>query len=90
MGKNEGTLREDANTMLVRGLYFFPTFLFGSFVTSTWLLLALLPAAAIASVLIYIVGNYVVSKFMKDPFWFIEFFVGAAFGAAIGYMLSYV
>jgi hypothetical protein len=90
MGKNEGTLREDANTMLVRGLYFFPTFIFGAFITSTWLLLALLPAAAIASVLVYIVGNYVVSKFMKDPFWFIEFFVGVAYGAAIGYMLSFV
>jgi hypothetical protein len=90
MGKNEGTLREDANTMLVRGLYFFPTFLFGAVMTGNWLLLALLPAASVAAVLFYIIGNYVVGKFMKDPFWFIEFFVGTSFGAAIGYMLTFI
>jgi hypothetical protein len=90
MGTYGGTLREDANIMLVRGLYFFPTFVYGAWVANNWLLLALLPVASIGAVLSYIVGNYVVVKFMKDPFWFIEFFAGVSFGAAIGYMLTFI
>lgn len=89
MGKNEGTLRDDANTMLVRGLYFFPPFVYGAYITSNWLLLVLLPFAALTSVALYIVGNYAVSKIMKDPFWFIESAVGAVFGAAIGYIVNF-
>jgi hypothetical protein len=87
MGTIAGTLTIDATIMFVRGLYFFPPFLYVFQLTGNWWYLALLPAASAGAVVSYVLGNYVVIKYMKDPFWFIEFFAGVSFGIAIGIIL---
>lgn len=95
MGTVGGTLKGDATIMFLRGLMFAPPFLYAAYLTytpenpiNTIVSVALLFAASAGAVLSYIIGNYVVGKFMKDPFWFVEFFAGASFGAAIGYVLQ--
>lgn len=84
MGKNEGTLSRDAAVMYIRTLLMFPVFMYAAiYLGAHYAPLALIGAAG-AAVFAYIVGNYVVSKWVKDPFWFIEITAGAALGAAVG------
>ena len=87
MGKNEGTLANDAMIMYLRTLCAFPVFIYGSWVMGVWYAPLVLVVASVFAVLAYIVGNYVVGKFVKDPFWFIEAAAGAALGAAVSTMV---
>lgn len=97
MGTFGGTLQEDAKIMFLRGLMFAPPFAYAAYLAYTpenpinaIIAVALLFAASAGAVLSYIIGNHVVGKVMKDPFWFIEFFAGVSFGAAIGYILPVI
>lgn len=87
MGKNEGTLLGDAMVMYLRTLCMVPVFIYGSWSMGVWYAPLVLIVAALLAVLAYVVGNYVVGKFVKDPFWFIESAAGAALGAAVGSMV---
>jgi hypothetical protein len=88
MGTVGGTLKGDAGIMFLRGLMFAPPFLYAAYLSSDLLPVAVLAAASVGAVVSYIIGNHVLGKFIKvDPFWFIEFFAGASFGAALGFVL---
>ena len=94
MGTYGGSLKQDAIVMFLRGLMFAPPFAYAAYLAYTpetpinaIIAVALLFVASAGATLSYIIGNHVVGKFMKDPFWFIEFFAGASFGAALGYVL---
>lgn len=83
MGTFGGTVIRDAIVMALRGLFFFPIFFYAYFGGSTWSLVYLLSAAALAT-LSYLIGNHVLPKITKaDPFWLIEFGAGASFGVFV-------
>ena len=84
MGKNEGTLQRDAGVMYIRTLMMFPIFMYAAMYLDKPHAIPVLIVSAVGAVLSYISGNYVVSKWMKDPFWFVEFAAGACLGAAVG------
>lgn len=88
MGRNEGTLKGDATVMYFRTLMAMPVFIYGALVMHVWYAPALLIGAAFVATLAYIVGNYVVGRFTRDPFWFIEAAAGAALGSAVGLMVT--
>lgn len=84
MGKNDGTLGGDAAVMYIRTLCALPVFFYANVYMNVWYApLALIVAAAVA-VAAYVVGNYKMDKWLKDPFWFVEIATGAALGAAVG------
>lgn len=84
MGTAGGGLVADATIMYLRGLYFAPVFVWAAFTQVSGWPLAWLCLGSAGAVAAYIIGNYKVSKLMRDPFWFIEFAAGACFGLALG------
>lgn len=79
MGTYGDTVLRDVAVMLFRGLFFVPVFALAALIGSTWAIGYLFAATALAT-LSYLVGNHVLGKYVKDPFWFIEAGAGAAFG----------
>lgn len=74
----------DAAVMYLRGLYFAPVFLFAAYWQGSFYPIVYLMLASAGAVMAYIVGNHLLAKHVKDPFWFIEFAAGCSFGAAVG------
>lgn len=79
MGTYGDTVLRDAAVMWLRGLFFIPVFAYAYFAGSSLAILNLV-AATSGATFAYLFGNHVVSKFIKDPFWFIEAAAGASFG----------
>jgi hypothetical protein len=87
IGHVSGTFAEDFKVMFLRGLYMAPVFVYAFLVHKVWQAPLLLITASLGATLSYAFGNWQLSKYMKDPFWFIEFAAGAFFGAAVGYTI---
>jgi hypothetical protein len=79
MGTYGDTVLRDAAVMWLRGLFFIPVFALTYFAGAE-LAFVNLVAATSGATFAYLLGNHVVSKFVKDPFWFIEAAAGASFG----------
>ena len=79
MGTYGDTVIRDTLVMWARGLFFFPVFAYAYFGGSNLAFINLI-AATSGATFAYLFGNHVVSRFVKDPFWFIEAAAGASFG----------
>lgn len=78
----------DAAIMFARGLFFFPVFAWVAYTQQSAVPLIILAVASAVATASYWIGNHVLVKKMKDPFWFIEFAAGAAFGAAVALVVT--
>lgn len=82
MGTYADSVERDVVVMYLRGLFFVPVFAYATY-AGNFYALGFLAAASAGATVCYLIGNWPLSKYMKDPFWFIEFGAGACFGAAL-------
>lgn len=84
MGTYGDSLARDFKVMFVRSMFILPVFGYAFYLNNNPFILFGCVIGALGATLSYGFGNYVMAKYMKDPFWVIEPLAGAFIGAAIG------
>lgn len=84
MGTVGDTFARDFKVMFLRSLFIFPAFVYSFWLSHDPSVFFLLVIGAIGATLSYALGNHIVNRWLKDPFWVIEPLAGAFLGAAVG------